>query len=318
MLRHGFTMIMALAVLAPCNAVFAAEDKAVKEQRRDEQKQRQLQKNERNRKNNEALKTFREYAKSLKKEYQQKSRDLDTEFKLQRVELKAERDIRMANVEAEFQQNLTQLMLNPARNDNKEALEKFQNDIKIYSDKVFAIKKQGAAEEHEELIQHETNKHKLLSERDQMALEKAGQLGLQDKYTPILAKPIGDGLTRSEQSWNEREIKGVEKLYKSNQRQLGEFVYGTRLREWEIANKREDFNLEWEKQTELHALNGQQSYFNLFYALPSANQQDNAQQISQRLSEIQKQNRLIGIKYKKFSDQNRIKRQQQKKEIMGR
>lgn len=317
MLKNSLVLLIGLAVLIPYSSVFSAEDKAINLQRRDDQRQRQLEKNERNTNNNDALRAFRDYAKPLKKEYQQKSRDLDTEFKLLKVEMKAEHDSRIAIVEAEFQQSLTQLMMNPPTNDSQATVEKYRTDMKTYSDKVFAIKKQAATEEHEELIKHETNKQKLMSERDKLALDKAQELGLQKKFTPILAKPIGDGLTSSEKRWNDREIIEVDKLYNSNQRQLGEFVYGAKLREWSIENKREDFALKWKKLSELHELNGDQTYFNVLYATPSGDQQADAQAVAKRMSELSKQTRLINIKYKKINDQNRIRRQEQKKKIMG-
>lgn len=321
MFKSSFLLVIALSVFAPYGAAIAADSKEVKAQRRDAQKQRQQQKNERNKKNNLALREFRQFAQTLKKEYQQKARDLDTEFRLSKVDLNAEHQSKVAAAEAELQQSMMQMMLNPQqeREQQKQVLEKLRADLKTHSDKVYELKKQAAQVLHQAMIENEQQKHRLMSERDSMALDQAKSLGLQDRPKPILATAIGEGLDKTEIRWNDREQKDVEKLYQANQRQLGEFIWGAKLREWEIENKREDFNLEWQKKDELHKLNSENNYYNLFLPqLASGGSQADQKEVAQRMSEISKQNKLINIKYQKINKKNKIRRNEQKREIMGR
>jgi hypothetical protein len=217
-----------------------------------------------------------------------------------------------------MQQSISQLMLDPNKAGKKESVEKLRADMKVYADKVYEIKKQAAQDEHNEAMENENNKHKRMSERDQKAMDKAKALGLLKKHTPILAQPIGGELTRQEERWNEREKIEVEKLYKSNQRQLAEFTNGAKLREWEMGNKREDFKLKWQKKNELHAINSEQSFFNSMFFTPDGNSPAKQQDMSKRMADISKRNRMINIKYKKISDQSRIKRSEERRKIIGR
>jgi hypothetical protein len=224
--------------------------------------------------------------------------------------------MKIAEAEAEMQQNISQLYLNPRSADSKEAIEKLKADMQAHQDKVFEIKKQAAQDEHNEYINNEINKNKLMSERDQKALEKAKALGLLIKHQPILAQPIGGGLTKQEERWNEREKQAVDKLYSSNQRQLREFSNGAKLREWEIENKREDFKLAWQKKSEIHALKNEQAFYSSLFAT-GGNMQASQQDMAAKMAEISKQNRMIEIKYRKINNQNRIKRNEQRRKIMG-
>jgi len=308
-------MMISLAVVLPVGTSVAVDDKSVKAERREAQKLRQQQKNERNREIQEASRSFREATRDLKKEYQESARDLDTDFKLQQVDMRAERNAKIAETEAEMHQKTTQLFLNPGGSNDAAALDQLKADMKSYSDQLFEIKKQAAIEEHSENMKNELEKHRLMDERDAAALDMANDLGLRGKYEPILAKPIGDGLTKQEENWNAREKKEVEKLFKSNQRLLGEFLYGKKLRAWELDNKRADFDLEWQKKSELHTLNLEQSYFNSLFMQSSTDGEFDQKAFNERMSEFQKQNRLINIKYKKIRDKNRIIRTEQKREI---
>ena len=253
----------------------------------------------------------------LKKEYQERARDLDTNFKLQQVDMRAERNSKIAETEAEMQQKTTQLFLNPSESNDDAALDQLKADMKSYSDQLFEIKKQAAIEEHSESMKNELEKHRLMDERDAAALDMASDLGLRGKYEPILAKPIGDGLTKQEEDWNAREKKEVEKLFNRNQRLLGEFLYGKKLRGWELDNKRADFDLGWQKKSELHTLNLEQSYYNSLFMQSSTDGEFDQKSFNERISEIQKQNRLINIKYKKIRDKNRIKRAEQRRGIVA-
>jgi hypothetical protein len=309
--------MISLAVVLPVGTSVAVDDKSVKAERQETQKLRQQQKNERSREIQDASRSFREFTRDLKKEYQERARDLDTNFKLQQVDMKAERNSKIAETEAEMQQKTTQLFLNPSESNDDAALDQLKADMKSYSDQLFEIKKQAAIEEHSESMKNELEKHRLMDERDAAALDMASDLGLRGKYEPILAKPIGDGLTKQEKDWNAREKKEVEKLFNRNQRLLGEFLYGKELRGWELDNKRADFDLGWQKKSELHTLNLEQSYYNSLFMQSSTDGEFDQKAFNERISEIQKQNRLINIKYKKIRDKNRIKRTEQRRGIVA-
>lgn len=315
-MKLPLVLMISLAVALPVSTSVAVDDKTIKAERQEAQKLRQQQKNERNGEIRDASKSFREFTRDLKKEYQEKARDLDTDFKLRQVDIKAERDANIAESEAEMQQKITQLFLNPGGSNDEATLQQLKADMKTYSDRVFEIKKQAATEQHSEYIENELEKHRLMAKRDAAALDMASDLGLRSEYEPIIATPIGDGLTKQEENWNEREKKEVEKLYKNNQRLLGEFLYGKKLRQWEIDNKRADFDLEWQKKSELHALNLEQTYYNSLFMKSSGDAEFDQQAFAKRMSEMQKQNQLINIKYKKMSDKNRIKRREERRDIV--
>ncbi len=306
-----------LVLLSSVNSIniYAADEKALRAERYEAQKQRQQQKNERQSKNRESFAQFRRFTNELKLEYKEKSRSLETQYRLHKVELKAQRDMKIAEAEADMQQQINQLFINPQNSDNKEAAKKLRTEMKAHADKVFAIKKQAAEIEHKEFINNETSKHKSLSERDKIALDKAKALGLMDKYSPILATPIGGSLSRQEEQWNEKEKIEVEKLYKSNQRQLAEFIHGAKIREWEIANKNEDFKLKWDKKSELNELNQEQAFYNMLLVNPAGHSQASRKEISENIADMRKRNRMINIKYKKINDQNRIKRNEERRKM---
>lgn len=309
-------LIISLAVALPVGTSIAVDEKTVKAKRQEAQKLRQQQKNERGRDIRDASQSFRQTTRDLKKEYQERARDRDTGFKLQQVDMKAERNARIVEVEVEMQQKINQLFLNTSGSSDEAAVDQLKADMKSYSDQVFEIKKQAAIEQQAESIKNELAKHRLMDERDAAALDLASELGLRSQYEPILATPIGDGLSKQEESWNKREKKEVEKLFKSNQRLLGEFLYGKKLRRWEIDNKRVDFDLEWQKKSELHALNLEQTYYNSMLLQSSAESNFDQQAFNRRISELQKQNKLIHIKYKKIRDKNRIRRTEERRDIV--
>jgi hypothetical protein len=308
--------MISLAVALPSGTSFGADDKTVRAERQKAQKLRQQQKNDRNSEIRDASNSFREFARDLKMEYREKARDLDTEFRLQQVDMNAERDAKIAETEVELRQKISQLMLNPNQSSDEAAVEQLKADMKTYSDQIFEIQKQAAMEKHREYIDNELKKHQLLSERDEAALAMASDLGLRSQYEPILATPIGDGLTKQEKSWNEREKKEVVKLFKSNQRLLGEFLYGKELRQWEIEKKREDFNLKWQKKSELQALNLEQTFYSSALMQSSQGADFDQAAFNKRMTELQKQNQLINIKYKKIHDKNRIIRSEERRKMV--
>jgi hypothetical protein len=80
----------------------------------------------------------------------------------------------------------------------------------------------------------------------------------------------------------------------------------------------EDFELMWQEKAEEHALGAEQMFYN---SLLMQSGQDGAvaqKEFLSRLAELNKEKQLIKIKYKKISDQNRIKRREEKKKIQGR
>ena len=123
---------------------------------------------------------------------------------------------------------------------------------------------------------------------------------------------------RTEEQWNARERKEVVKIKERNQYTIGEFEYGARLRDWEMQNMEEDFELEWREKAEDNALGAEQSFFNLLLMQPAQSEETARQDIMSRVTELNKEKQLIKIKYKKIKDQNRIKRREEKKKIQGR
>jgi len=311
-------VLVFMAMLHSAPVASAADNATIKAERREAQKQRQQQKSQRNRDVQAAAKEFREFSRALKKDYSEQVRQLDTGFKLQSVDLRAERDSKIALADQSMQQAMTQLVLTPGKMDSEDASEKLKDEIRQHVDKVFAIKKQAAKDFQEEELRNERRKHELLNEQDQAALARAKSLGLLDRPVPILAEAIGGELTKQEQTWNEREARDTERLFNNNQRLVKEFEYGARLREWEMANREEDFELSWQQKQELHNVNSEQLVFNFFTMAAQDDGQTSQQSLNEKLAEMSTQTRLINIKYQKIKDKNRIKRKEEKRQITGR
>ena len=318
MLKITCIPLITLALVFPLRDTAAAESKELRKQRQEAQKERQEKKNQRSAEITEATKAFREFANNLKAEYQEKARELDVDFELKSVELEADAKAKVAVAEAEYQKKVMSLFMNPGGQSDGDALLKMQADGKEYADEMFALRKESAEMIHREKMGNEKRKNELMSERDRLALEEASSLGLTQDYAPILAMPIGDGLTKQEEQWNARERKEVVKIKERNQYTIGEFEYGARLRDWEMQNMEEDFELEWREKAEDNALGAEQSFFNLLLMQPAQSEETARQDIMSRVTELNKEKQLIKIKYKKIKDQNRIKRREEKKKIQGR
>lgn len=309
---------IALAVAIPFNTAEAAESKELRKQRQVAQKERQMRKNERYREISEATRSFREYVRELKIDYEAKLKDLNTEFELREVELKAEHDARVVGAEAEYQQKMSALFMKPGTELNEQTIEQMQAEGRAFADKLFALKRQSAAELHRERVANEERKNALLSERDRAAMNKASSLGLTKSYQPILATPIGDGLTDQEKKWNEREEKEVVKLEEGNRKTLSEFKNGERLRKWQIENLNEDFELSWNEKAEQHALDSEQLFYNSL--LMQAAAQEGAidrQKLMRGIAQLNEKKKLIKLQYRKTRDQNRIRRRDEKKMILA-
>jgi hypothetical protein len=309
--------LLVFAFLSPPGPATADDSKELRKQRQDAQKERQQQKNERASEINEATRAFREYVREFKTDYREQVKDLDTEFELRRVELQADHKVRVAGAEAEYQKKLPGLFMNPGVEFTDQTVQQLQAEAKTFADALFDLKKQSAEELHAELIANEERKNTLLTEADQMALEEAASLGLTDKYPPILASPIGDGLTKQEERWNDREKKEVVKLEERNRKTLSEFRNGGKVRQWEIEILNEDFKLTWDKKAELHALESAQIFYNTLFMQAAQGQQIDQQKIMAQMAEQNEKSKLITIEYRKIRDKNRITRREEKKAILA-
>lgn len=317
-MRLMYLPLIVLIYLLSLTSAFAKDSKEIQEQRRTAQKERQEKKNGRNAEIRDATNVFREFFRDIKPDYQDRVKAFDTDFELKRVELRADRDTKIAAAEAEYQKQIMGLFMNPDAGSNEAAIKNLETQGKAYSDELFRLQKAAAETIHKARMANEKRKSDEWQKRDDEAMAKAAELGLTAPIPPILATPIGDGLTKSEQAWNEREQKEVARLEKQNQRTVSEFVYGAKLRAWEMKNLDEDFELKWREKGELHALNAQQVLYNSILGRAAQGGEIDRQAFFDRLSELGQKNKQIKIEYKKIRDQNRIKRREERKKIVGR
>jgi len=310
-------LLLAFMVLSPPGPATADDSKELRKQRHDARQERQKQKNARAAEINEVTRAFKEYARDLKTDYREQVKDLDTEFELRRVELKADHDARVAGAEAENQTKLMGLFMNPGVEFTDQTVQQLQAEAKSFADALFTLKRQSAEELQGELIANEERKNALLSEGDRMALEEAASLGLTVEYTPILASPIGDGLTKQEERWNDREKKEVVKLEKRNRKTLSEFRNGGKLRQWEIGNLNEDFKLSWDEKAALHALESERIFYHTLFMQAAQGEQVDRQKVMAQMTELNEKTQLINIEYRMIRDKNRITRREEKKAILA-
>lgn len=315
LLKTGALSLIALALVMLVNPAVADNDKELRKQRQAAQKERQAEKNERAKRINEATRSFQAFSRELKTEYQTMLRDLDTEFELTQVEIRAQRDAEIATVEAEYQRKLMSLFTAPGATGDMQQL---AEDNRAYAAELFDLRKRFAQASQEERIANEKRKHELLLERDQRALDEAAALGLTEDYAPIRATAIGDGLIRQEENWNTREEKEVVRLKERNLRTVAEFANGKNLRAWELGNLDQDFQLQWQEKAELHAVSSETLLHNTMLMQATQGGEVDQQEIMARVTELNKKNQLIRIKYKKIRDQNRIKRREEKRKLQGR
>jgi hypothetical protein len=313
--RILYLPLLVLALVFHAGAATAADSKELKKQRQAAQKERQLKKNERSKEISEATRAFREYTRDLKVEYRERAKDLDTEFELQRIELKADHDTRVAGAQAEYQKKMSGLFMRPGVEFDEQTVEKLQAEGRAFADEMFALEKQSAKDLQDARIANEVNKNKAWSEMDELALQEGASLGLGDDYAPILATPIGDGLTKSEERWNEREKKEVAKLAERNRKTLSEFRNGRELRDWQLANMKEDFEVTWDEKAELHALESEQLFYNALFMQAAQGGQVDQQKFMAEMAEIGEKKKLVSIKYRKERDKERVRRREEKKAI---
>ena len=308
-------LFVTMAFIIPLHQVHAKEDKELQIQRQAAQKERQAKKNERNREIADATKSFREFTRALKVEYASLLKDVDTEFEFTQIDLQAARQAKIGEAEVEYQTKWTGLLMNRGGPMNKETLKNIEQEAKAHTNALFRIKEEAAKISHKEKMAIEEKKHALLQERDTRALEEATSLGLTKQYKPIIAKPIGDELTRQEKQWNEREEKEIEKIHVRNLKTVQEYTNGMKLREWERQNLNEDFQLKWEEKRELHALESQLTFFNSLLMQSAQGEKGNQQEIMAKFAELGKQTKLVKIKYNTIQKKNSLKRRIEKKKL---
>ncbi len=307
--------LFTLTLFLVFSSATATNDKELRQQQKAAQKERQVQKQQRAEILNMAKKDFREYTRNLKKEYQDKLAEFKIDFKLKQVDLQAEHAAKVAEAESENQKKILNLFMVPNIKLNQPTLERLQKEATTFSDELFALKKQSAKQIHQERVAFEKRKNKLLTDRDRMALDKASKLGMTKNYAPIIATPIGDSLTKNEKRWNKRENKEVVKLKERNQKILSEFTNGEKLRDWKLQKMNDDFKLTWEEKSKLHELDTQYLFFNTILMQAVLGGEIDQQELITKISEINKNKKLINIDYKKIREKNRINRNKERKAI---
>lgn len=316
-MKKNIYIVLVLTVFVfPVLDAFAKESNMLREQRLKAHNERLAMKRQRTAEIAKAKKSYNLFERDLKVKYEPKLKELDSEFDLKRVELEADAQVKMAELEAENRKVMVRHLTKPDGSHDKKTIEKVKTEKNGYMIKLFALRKASANTIHEERIAHEKRKNALLKQRDQLAIDKAESLGLIKEYTPILATPIGPGLTKPEEQWNEREKKNAARINKSNQAILRKFERDEKLREWRIQNQMEDFELRWRENEDRHKIDCEAAVYNMLIIYPSENTTETERrECLSKLSELDKKKQLITIKYKKIKEQNIIKRRLEEKKI---
>lgn len=316
MIRSIYLSLFTLFLFFVFGSATAIDSKELRQQQKVAQKERQAQKKERTENYKSSQKNFREYTKVIKKEYREQVPEYKIDFDLKHAELQADHEARVAEAAAENEKKTMNLFVNSSLNFDQATLERLQEEAKAYSDELFALKKQFAEKMHFEQIAFEKRKNKLFTERDQKALDKASELGMTKSFAPIIASPIGDSLTKSEERWNEKEKNEVIKLKERNRKLVSEFRNGKKLRDWQMKKMNDDFKLTWDEKSELHNLDAQSLFFNSLMMQAYQGEQVDQQELINKISEINKKKKLINIEYKKYREKNRIKRNKERQDIL--
>ena len=307
-------LVLIFLLLFPQTETFAKDDKALRKQRSEAQKERQQQKRDRSADLTDANRTLQAFARDQKSDYQQQLKDLDLDFQLREVELKAARDKKKAAADAEYQKLILGLFTsNP--DSSKESMETLQARFKKYADENFKIKKEGAESVQQERVAVQKQKNALLDKRDQEILAEADSLGLTTKPQPILAEPIGGELTNSEKSWNDREKKEVERIYERNRRTLREYRNGKALRDWELTNMEEDFKLKWQEKEEIHKVQSEQTFYNSLMMTASTGDKVDQKDLMNRIAEMGKKIQIIRIDAGETKKKNHLLRAKKRREL---
>lgn len=316
MIKRLYLLLFTLVLLFVFGSAIAGSSKELRQQQKAAQKDRQAQKKERTADFREAKKSFKEYTKNLNKDYREQVSDIKIEFDLKHTDLQADHETRVAEAATENEKKIMSLFVTPGIKFDEAALESLQNDAKAYSDELFALKNQFAEKVHLEKIGFEERKNELFTEMEKSALDKAEELGMTKPFSAIIAKPVGDTLTKNEERWNEKEQKEVIKLAERNKKLLSKFEHGKKLRDWQIQKMKDDFKLNWEEKSELHEFDAQSLFFNSLMMHAFQGGQVNQKELIDKISEINKKKKMINIKYKKFREKNRILRNKEKKNIL--
>jgi len=317
MTRSPALAVMGVALFFAFNSTHAQGDGALNDQRQAAQEERQLQKAERGQAITDATRAFRDFARALRSEYRERINELETKFERRRVELRAEHDAEVAEAEAGHKKRLAELLARPNMQYDEAAITSLEAEAKTFSDELFELRRALAESLYRERVAKEERKNTVLSEQDALALERASSLGLMQDYAPILATPIGEGLTPKEERWNERERKEVARLEERIAQLVSEFATGEALRKWEIENLKEDFELAWQERTELHAVDSEQAFYDALLAQGARGASYDQKKLTKRLAELTKQKTLIEIRYKEIRDRNRIERREEKKALLA-
>lgn len=292
----------------------AQDEKELRAQRGEANRVRSEERKQRNQELSDATRELREYSRELEAAYKLEAGDLETAFRLQEVQLRADSAARIARAETEFQKEFTGAMFNQGAEPDAQRLQAMGDNAKAYGEGLFTLKRQAAEELHRARMQAEGEKDRLRDTLDQSVLARAAELGLTRDYAPIVARPIGGELTRQEEQWNQREEQEVAKIAARNAKLLAPYRNGQRLREWERATAEEDFRLKWEEEAERQAVTAQHSVYG---ALLQPEQGDAAgQAFLERAAELAEQERLIQIRYQQIKQENTIKRREEKKRIL--
>jgi len=294
-----------------------AADKELRKQRAAAQKEQRFQIKERSEVIKDAKRSFKEFTREINNENRERVSELETEFSLTKVDLRAAHEVRVAAAEADHQKKLMDLFMDPSGKFDKQKLQQMETDFKKHSDELFALKKQSAEEVHQAKVKHIINKNKIYDEGDQKILEEASTLGLTNEYSPILITPTSGAHTKQEERLNEKEKKNVVKIKQANMKLLSRYRNGKELRGWEIQNIEEDFKFTWEEKAKVHELDSQQMLYNNLLIGTFQGEAFNQQEFSEKIAENNKKKSMITIEYKKIRDKNRIKRNKIKKEILS-
>lgn len=316
MIKNIYIVLISTVFVFPLLNASAEESKALREQRLRAHNERLAKKRQRTDEIAKTRKSYNSFMRDLKEKYKPKLKELDTEFNLKRVELEADTQAKIAELEAENRKAMMRYLAKPNKSHNKKTIEKMKTEKNGYMSKLFDLRKASANRIHKERIAYENRKNALLKQRDQLALDKAESIGLMKEYAPILATPIGPGLTNPEEQWNKQERKNAARINKNNQDILQRFERDEKLREWRIQNQMEDFELRWRENEERHKIDCEAALYNTLIIYSSENSAETERREHLlKLSELDKKRQLITIKYKKIKERNIIERRSEENEI---
>lgn len=301
--------------IASAPSAVATDDRQLRALRKEAQRERQQQRKQRNQQLADAARTFRADTGNLAAEYRERARTIDTEFSLEEVGLNAELDAEVAGLEAELQKRMGSALTAGNESEMMAHLQTMGKESAEHQNRIFEARKQGAVRIQEARLRARARRDTLFLEMDEQALQRAAALGLTWAPDPILATPVGGEMTRSDEQWNDREFKEIERIRERHAGLLSEFANGERLRAWERANLEQDFTLEWEERSELQALQSQQTLFTTFLMQPTNGGAPDGQSYIDQLADIGEQQRLIKIRFEQIRQENTIRRREEKRSL---